>query len=109
MKNSLEQDPENAFTIAWFGCLHGLAGHESEAREALGRLRAIQQKHYVQPYDFAIVHAGLGEKDEAFRFLDEAVRERSDELALVRVDPALDPLRSDPRFAAMLKRMGIAA
>jgi serine/threonine-protein kinase len=104
-----EKDPENGFLTAWLGNLYGLAGREGEARRELERLRALQKKHYVQPYDFAIVHAGLGEKDEAFRFLDQAVRERADELAFVRVDPALDPLRSDPRFAAMLRRMGIAA
>jgi adenylate cyclase len=107
LQEALEKDPENGFTMAWLGNLHALAGHEDQARDALRSLRTLQQKHYVQPYNFLIVHAGLGEKDEAFRLLDQAVRERSDELVFIRVDPALDPLRSDPRFAAALKHMGI--
>jgi Flp pilus assembly protein TadD len=108
IRRATELDPGNPFPLGWLGCLYGLAGQKEQAREVLKRLDAMRQKQYIQPYSFAIVHIGLGEKDEAFRLLNKAVDERSDELLFVRVDPALDPLRSDPRFAALLKRMGVA-
>ena len=109
VRKALEKDPANPFIIAWLGNLYGLAGHRAEALQCLRDLEMLRQKQYVQPYNFVIVHAGLGEKDQAFRYLDQAVRERSDELVFVRVDPALDPLRGDPRFAAVLQQMGIAS
>jgi eukaryotic-like serine/threonine-protein kinase len=109
IRRATELDPGNPFPLGWLGCLYGLAGQKEEARGVLKRLETLRQKQYIQPYSFAIVHIGLGEKDDAFRLLNKAVDERSDELLFVRVDPALDPLRSDPRFTALLKRMGVAA
>jgi hypothetical protein len=84
-----------------------MAGQKDEARQILTKLETMRQKQYLQPYLFAIVQIGLGDKDEAFRILSKAVDEKSDELLFIRVDPALDTLRSDPRFHALLKRMGI--
>jgi hypothetical protein len=57
------------------------------------------------PYWMALIHTGLGERDEAFRWLDMALEERSAWLAYVRVDPRLDYLRPDPRFQDLLERM----
>jgi hypothetical protein len=57
--------------------------------------------------DFAIVHLGLGERDEAFGWLDKSVDERSSWLAYLAYDPRLDPLRGDTRFARLVERVGL--
>jgi hypothetical protein len=55
----------------------------------------------------AVIHIGLGDKDQAFSWLEKAVEDRSEWLCQFRVDPALDPLRSDPRFDALLRRVNV--
>jgi TolB-like protein/Tfp pilus assembly protein PilF len=108
IRRAVASDPGSPLQLGWLGYLYGINGQREQSREVLRQIQALQQRgQYVQPYVMAIAHIGLGEKDESFRLLDQAVSERSDELFFVRVDPALDPLRDDPRFAAMLQRMGI--
>jgi hypothetical protein len=53
----------------------------------------------------AVIYGALGEKDEAFRFLEQALEERDPKLAMAKVDPRLDPLRDDPRFEDFVRRM----
>jgi hypothetical protein len=68
-----------------------------------------QARHgYVSPYGLAYIHVALGEKDEAFVLLNKAHEERSSDVIDLKVDPQLDPLRSDPRFAELLRRMGFS-
>ncbi len=62
---------------------------------------------YVPPYDMAIAHLGLGDSDSALAFLDEAYKECSSWMAYLNVEPRLDPLRGDPRFADLLRRVGL--
>jgi hypothetical protein len=62
---------------------------------------------YVSPYFLAIAYAGLGDKDRGFEWMETAYRERAAWLTFLKVDPALDPLRSDPRFADLLRRIGL--
>ena len=110
VRRSVAIDPRNPFPLGWLCYLYGIDGQREQSRNALRQILSLQhQGSYIQPYVLAIAHIGLDEKDEAFRILDRAVSERSDELFFVRVDPALDPLRRDPRFAALLHRMGISA
>ena len=56
--------------------------------------------------NIAVTYAALGDKDQAFAWLEKAFAERSDSLTLIKVDPAFDSLRSDPRFANLLLRIG---
>lgn len=55
----------------------------------------------------ALVYAGLGERDEAFRWLDRSIDLRAPLVTLLKVDPRFDPLRQDPRFAGLLRRIGL--
>ncbi len=86
---------------------HALAGDRDAARRDLEELRRIAEQRYVSPYDFAVIHAGFSEIDEAFRWLERAIEDRSAWMVFLRVDRRLDPLRSDPRFDSVLRRAGI--
>jgi hypothetical protein len=72
----------------------------------LGELRAAAARSYVPSYYFAVVHAGLGQRDEALRYLERAYEERSTVLAYLMIDPRFAPLRDDPRFLALARRLG---
>jgi len=61
----------------------------------------------VSSYYFALGYAGLGEKDQAFTWLEKAYEERSGFLPNLKVNPIWDPLRSDPRFADLIRRVGL--
>jgi hypothetical protein len=79
-----------------------MAGSRAEARQILRRMRGIADARHVAAYEIAVIHAALGERDQAFHWLDRAYEERSAWLPYVRVEPRLDPLRSDERFAALV-------
>ena len=83
------------------------AGRAREAREILGRLRGWAEESYVPSDYFAIVHMGLGEIDEAFRWLERATRERVHHLVFLNVDPLYDDVRLDDRFTALLQNVGL--
>ena len=61
----------------------------------------------MSPFFFAGIYSGLGDKDEAFRYLDDAVAERHPYLILANVEPVFDNLRSDPRFAIIINKIGV--
>jgi hypothetical protein len=61
----------------------------------------------VSPYFPATVYAGLGRKEQALAFLEKAYADRSSFIPFLKVDPELDPLRSEPRFAALLRKAGL--
>ena len=72
----------------------------------LTTLEALSRKRYVPPYALALVHAGLGEHDAVFEWLDRAFDVHDVHLIYLPVDPKWDPYRSDPRFEALLTRCG---
>jgi TolB-like protein/DNA-binding winged helix-turn-helix (wHTH) protein/Flp pilus assembly protein TadD len=101
--------PFDSFYLAALGHGYALAGNRPEAEKVLRTLSDRGKKSYVSPFDLALIHAGLGEKDEAFGLLDKAVAERSTFLVYAKWEPRLDPLRSDPRFNQILQRIGLPA
>ena len=88
------------------GHAYAVAGKTARGRGVLGELRAAAAKSYVPSYYFAVVYAGLGQRDEALRYLERAYEERSTVLAYLMIDPRLAPLRDDPRFLALARRLG---
>jgi serine/threonine-protein kinase len=85
---------------------YALSGKLAEAQKTLAELQKISQQHYVSPASIAIIYAALGDKDQAFAWLQKADKERDGLLARLRVDPRFDSLRSDPRFNDFAKRVG---
>jgi hypothetical protein len=80
----------------------------AEARDLLVTLEAASRQRYVQPYALALVHAGLGDADAVFEWLDRAYTAHDIHLIFLTVDPKWDPYRADPRFTALLARCGFA-
>ena len=70
-------------------------------------LKAASQQSFVPAFFVALVYAGLEVKDQAFTWLEKAYEERFNRLAYLKVEALWDPLRSDPRFADLLRRVGI--
>jgi serine/threonine protein kinase/tetratricopeptide (TPR) repeat protein len=93
--------------LVGLGRAYALAGKPSAARNVLEQLRKISSRTYVPPYFFATIYAALGQKDEAFTWLREALREHDGYLAWLKVDNAVDPLRRDPRFQELLHDVGL--
>ncbi|MEX2110137.1 MAG: protein kinase [Gemmatimonadaceae bacterium] len=92
-----------------FGLAHleAASGNEQEARRILAALTAARSKGVVSAWGIAVLHATLGDVDEAFQWLEHAVQERSPGLILLRVHPRLDPIRKDPRYGALVRRVGL--
>ena len=95
-------------SLEMLGGAYASWGKKGEARRVLGLLKEQAEKRYVCPYEIATVYVGLGEKDAAFRTLEQAVEDRADCVPWIKPDSKIDPLRSDPRYAALLRRVGLA-
>jgi TolB-like protein/Tfp pilus assembly protein PilF len=94
------------FMVMAYGHTQAMAGNADEARAALQKLHQLAATRFVPDLYPAAIHVGLGERDEAFRLLDLAYNERIDRLVYLNVDPMADPLRSDPRFAQLMAKIG---
>ena len=106
-KKAVEAANGDAFFVAALGHAYAVAGNRREAEKIIESLTTRAKKSYVSPFDLALIYAALGEKDKAFALLDKAVAEHSTFLVYTRWEPRLDPLRSDPRFQGLLKRIGL--
>jgi TolB-like protein/DNA-binding winged helix-turn-helix (wHTH) protein/tetratricopeptide (TPR) repeat protein len=92
---------------AWLGFYLGWAGREAEAREILNELLERSKREWVSAYAVAAVYSGLGERDAAFQWLEKAYKARESWLTYMKSDVRMDPLRSDPRYADLLRRIGL--
>jgi serine/threonine protein kinase/tetratricopeptide (TPR) repeat protein len=92
-----------------FGLAHleAAAGNVTEARRILGELTMARAQRVVSAWGIGAVHASLGDIDEAYRWLEIAVQEKASGLSLLRVHPRLDPIRSDPRYWPLVRRVGL--
>jgi tetratricopeptide (TPR) repeat protein len=91
------------------GYAHGLSGDRSEAVKQLNRLRRLATRRYVPPFVFANVYLGLGKHDQAVRCMEQEHDARGWYLLLIGHGPQFDPLRSHPRFQALVCRMNFPA
>jgi TolB-like protein/Tfp pilus assembly protein PilF len=93
--------------MALYGHTLALAGDHAAARSTLADLRTLAQSRYVSSLYFAAIYTGLGEKKTALDWLDKAYKERNDRILYLNVDPMADPLRSEPRFQDLMKRLRV--
>jgi TolB-like protein/Tfp pilus assembly protein PilF len=97
----------NAASIALLGYLHARLGKREESLKVICELKAASKQGFVPAFFIALVYAGLEDKDQAFIWLEKAYDERFNRLAYLKVEALWDPLRSDPRFADLLRHVGI--
>ncbi len=93
--------------ITALGHAYGVSGKRPEAQKALQELKELSKQRYVPALYFAAIYAGLGDKDQAFQWINGACEERSDYLVYLQREPMADPLRSDPRFQGIVHRIGL--
>jgi adenylate cyclase len=106
-EKAIELGGGHALPVADLGYTYAAAGRTTEARRVIAELQTMAEKAYVSPYTIATIHAGLGDADEAFRWLEEAFKMRSRSLAWLNVASEYDGLRSDPRFKSLARRIGL--
>jgi Tfp pilus assembly protein PilF len=97
----------SATSLALLGYSHARLGERSQALRMIEELKAASKESFVPALFVALVYAGLEDKGQAFTWLEKAYEERFNRLAYLKVDALWDPLRSDPRFADLLRRVGI--
>jgi hypothetical protein len=85
----------------------GLSGNAAEARSLLKNLHTMAAQGYVAPTSFAWIHLGLGEIDNAFEWLDRAVDECDQLMMPIKSYKFFDPIRADPRFLTLLRKMNL--
>jgi DNA-binding winged helix-turn-helix (wHTH) protein/TolB-like protein/Tfp pilus assembly protein PilF len=108
LRDAVRLSGESPLTQGTLAFAHAAAGDRATARGMLSELTALRSQQYVSALDLATTHAALGDREEAFHWLDEAATERAFHLVYLKVWPELDALRSDPRFFATVRRVGLA-
>ena len=93
--------------LAGLALAHALAGKKDKALEIIEEMHKRSKQTYLPAYEIALVYVGLKKKNKAFEWLEKAYEERSFELTSIKTEPVLDSLRSDSRFTALLKKMGL--
>lgn len=99
----LHDDPHS---LGHLGNAYARAGELKEASQIISRLKSYVHQNGVGTYEVALIYAGLGDKDEAFAWLEQSYKVRDKGLTYLKLDPGMDPLRSDPRFQSLLHRVG---
>lgn len=97
-----------AVTIAAFGRLYAEQGKKADAERVLKQLEDMKKKSYVSSFYIASIYAGLGDNDQAIKWLNRAYDEKSDYLVYLNVMPLLDSLREEPGFKELVRRVGLS-
>ena len=104
---SFEDSPQRQGRFAFLAVAYAGSGRTNEARKMLDELKGIAKERYIPPHNFALIYTGLGDKDQAFAFLEKAYAEHSQQLVYLKSEPLFDSLRSDPRFTDLMRRVGL--
>jgi TolB-like protein/DNA-binding winged helix-turn-helix (wHTH) protein len=99
---------DNTWALGWLGYVYGTSGQPDEARKVLTELKRLEIERPLDPHVLLSVYLGLGDKDQAFACLEKEYETRSVGLTSLKVNPWYDSLRSDPRFADLLRRTNLA-
>ncbi len=92
---------------ALLGHAYAVSGRKADALKELSKLQAAAAKRYIPPSYFAILWMGLGDNKQAFTWLDRGYQDRSEHMLYLGLEPLVDPLRADPRFVSLLKKVGL--
>ena len=100
----LNDDP---FVLALLGQIYAASGRKDEALKILDQLKQLSKQRFVYAYGIALVYARLGDKDQAFQWLEKSLQDHEARINRLKVDPLFDSLRSDPRYGDLIHRIGL--
>jgi TolB-like protein/DNA-binding winged helix-turn-helix (wHTH) protein/Tfp pilus assembly protein PilF len=98
---------ESPWMLAWRAAFYNRSGHPAEARRALAKLEQISRSRPDRTATLLIAYSGTGQKERMIELLQKAYSEHSNAVVQIKVDPMYDPIRSDPRFKDLLRRVGL--
>jgi TolB-like protein/Flp pilus assembly protein TadD len=101
-----EIQEDNSLNAA--GIVYALAGRKDDAMRIIEKLERRSRQGYVSPTAFAYIYAALGDKEKAIAYLEKGYEERAFQMQFLKIDPRWDKLRNDPRFADLMRRVGLA-
>ena len=105
-RQALKRSPGNPNFLAALGNVYALTGNSAEAKKILDTLIS-QDKEYPIPFFIALVYAGLNDKPNALTWLEKAVAQRSGSVRYLKMEPRLNNLRNEPRYAVLMKKVGL--
>lgn len=94
-------------TLSMIGYANAKAGRKKEAQNILKELEEKSKRYYIAPQYFGIIHSGLGEIEQAFKYLNKTLIECNSDIISLKCDPRWAPIRSDPRYQSMLLKIGL--
>ena len=100
--------PRNSAILESLGEIAALSGRKKESLEILRELNQLSKQEFVSPYNLALLNVALGDKDRALDSLQEAYAQRDSNIIYLKLDPALQSIRSDARFQELLRRIGLS-
>jgi TolB-like protein/Flp pilus assembly protein TadD len=106
-QRAIQLSPQSPSLKAALGHSYGLAGKKSKAIGILKEIVDLATKRYVSPFELALLHFSIGQADEGFKWFEKAFNDRCFELIVVKVDPRLDRVKSDPRFVSQCAKLGL--
>lgn len=93
------------FVTAYVAYAYGMSGDRPRAMAALAELKGLSPGGEVAPFNYALAYLGLGDRTRALDYLEQAYAANSQQLVWLKADPIYDPLRAEPRFIALMKRL----
>lgn len=106
-KKAVELAGDSPLMLSGLGIAYARSGKQKEAREILNLLKERSNQKYIPPIYIAGIYIGLGDNDRAFKWLEEAYKDRSEWMIYLNIEPMFDPIRNDPRFSELVKRVGL--
>ena len=103
----LRNDPDGPWNWSSLAYVCGRSGRQEQARRALERLNQMNRLQPIAPEAMIRAYVGMGNKDEAFAWMEKASSRSANAMLTLNVDPIYDPLRNDPRFQKLLRRIGV--
>jgi tetratricopeptide (TPR) repeat protein len=105
LQRSVSRSRRNPGALAILAGVYGFAGQRAEALKLIDELKATAQHQHVSGFCFAQAYAGLGDSEQALTWLESAYEDRDQFMVFIKTYPGLDPLRSEPRFQTLVRRM----
>ena len=93
--------------LTQLGYVFAKSGQREQAKAIIEKLRLAGTEKYVPAYSFAMIYNGLGEREEALRYLEKSLQEREVQITFIKIDRRWDDLRADPRFQEIMRQVGL--